>query len=73
LNIHDDEEEDFDDNINFYVLCLLLRGNAVYEILKISSGERRHFINNIFQSSSGESSFQISCFVGLEEILTNAY
>ena len=71
LNIPDDKEEDFDDNINFYVLCLLLGGNAVYEILKIGSGERRRFINNIFQSPSRESSFPISYFVGLAECLTN--
>ena len=71
LNIPDDKEEDFDDNINFYVLCLLLGGNAVFEILKIGSGERRRFINNIFQSPSNESSFPISYFVGLAEFLTN--
>ena len=55
MNIPDDKEEDFDDNINFYVLCLLLGGNAVFEILKIGSGERRRFINNIFQSPSSAS------------------
>ena len=65
------KEEDFDDNINFYVLCLLLGGNAVFEILKIGSGERRRFINNIFHSPSNESSFLISYFVGLAEFLTN--
>jgi hypothetical protein len=40
LNIPDDKKkkkkEDFDDNINFYVLHLGV--NAVYEILKIDSG-----------------------------------
>jgi len=29
LNISNDKEEDFDDNINFYLLCLLLGRNAV--------------------------------------------
>ncbi|KAG4100867.1 hypothetical protein H8356DRAFT_1385490 [Neocallimastix lanati (nom. inval.)] len=37
----------------------------------IGSGERRRFINNIFQSPSNESSFPISYFVGLAEFLTN--
>jgi len=32
LNIHDDKEEDFDNNINFYMLYLLLGENAVYKI-----------------------------------------
>jgi len=35
MNISDDKEEDFDDDINFYVLCLLLAGKTVYKILKI--------------------------------------
>jgi hypothetical protein len=69
LNIPDDKEEDFDDNINFYVLCLHLGGTTVYEIVKIESGKRRRFINNIFQSPSRESSFPISYFVGLVSIM----
>lgn len=40
LNIPDAKEEDFYDNINFYVQGLLLDGNVIYE--------RRYFINNIF-------------------------
>ena len=47
-NIPNDKEEDFDDNINFYALNLLLDENIVYEILKIGLRERRHFNNNIF-------------------------
>jgi hypothetical protein len=35
------KEEDFDDNINFYVLCLLLGGNAVFEILKDRLGGKK--------------------------------
>jgi len=57
LNISDDKEKGFDDYINFYVVCLLLGENEVYEILKIGSGERRLFINNHSQSPSRESSF----------------
>ncbi|KAG4097474.1 hypothetical protein H8356DRAFT_1363189 [Neocallimastix lanati (nom. inval.)] len=41
------------------------------KILKISSGERSHFINNIFQSPSRKSSIPISYFVRLAEFLTN--
>jgi len=65
MNIPDDREENFDDNINFYVLYLLLRGNAVYEILKVGSEERRRFIDIIYQSPSRESSFQILYFCGV--------
>ena len=70
LNIPDNSENDFEDNLNFYVLCLLLGGNAIFEILHISSGERRRFINNIFQNVSRESSFPYSYVVGLAEFLT---
>jgi len=52
--------EDFDENINFYMLCLLLGGNAVYEILKDWFWERRSVTYNIFQSLWRESSFPIS-------------
>jgi len=72
MNFHN-KEENYDDNIKFYVLCFLLGENAVYEILKIVSGERRHFINNIFQSPSSKSSFPISYLMGLIEFLTNGY
>ena len=65
MDIPDDIEEDFYDNINFYILCLLLGGNDVYKILKNGSKEKSHFINSIFQSSSRESPFQISYFVGI--------
>ena len=71
LNITDDSENDFEDNLNFYVLCLLLGGNAIFEILRIRSGERRRLINKIFQSQSRESSFPYPYVVGLAEFLTN--
>ena len=69
MNISDDKKEDFDDNINFYVLYLL-GGNAVYEILLVS-GERTSFINDISQSPSRESSLQILYFMGPEKFFTN--
>jgi len=34
LNIPNDKKEDFDNNTNFYILCILLGRNAKYEILK---------------------------------------
>ena len=71
LNLSDDSEKDFEDNINFLVLCLLLGGNMVFDILSINSGERRRFINNVFQTPSNESSLPYPCFVGLAEFLTN--
>lgn len=71
LNISDNSEKDFEDNLNFYVLCLLLGGNAVFENLHISSGERRRYINNIFENASRESSFPYPFVVGLAEFLTN--
>ena len=43
MNIPDDLENDFEDNLNFYVLCLLLGGNAIFETLRIRSGERTSF------------------------------
>jgi hypothetical protein len=71
LNIADDKEEDFDENIRFYVLYLLLDQNAVYEILKISPREIKHYINDIFQSFLRESSFPISYFIRFEEFHIN--
>jgi len=52
-------------------MYVLLGKNSVYEILKTGSGERKLFINNIFQLPSRESSFPISYFMGPTEFLTN--
>jgi len=43
--------------LNFYILCLLLVENEVYEILKIG-----YFINNIFKLPLRESSFTYFIF-----------
>jgi hypothetical protein len=66
MNIPNERKENFEDRSNFYQLCFLLCESAVYEILKIvyeilkiGSVKRRHFINNIFQSPSRESSFPV--------------
>jgi len=72
LNIPNDLENNFEDNLNFYVLCLLLGGNIIFETLHIRSGERRCIINNIFQNQSRESSLLYPYVVGLVEFLTNA-
>ena len=71
LNIPGDLENDFEDNLNFYVFGLLLGGNAIFETLRIRSGERRRIINNIFQNQSRESSLPYPYVVGLAEFLTN--
>ena len=53
----------------YCVLCILLGGNTIFEILDLNSEERRRFINDIFHDS--ESSFLYPYFVGLAEFLTN--
>jgi len=64
-------KKDIEDNINFYVLCILLGGSAIIEILDLNLEERRRFINDIFIKPT-ESSFLYPYFVGLAEFLTNA-
>ena len=64
-----ESEKDFEDNINFYVLCILLGGNTIFEILDLNSEERRRLTENIFHKP--ESSFLYPYFVGLAEFLTN--
>jgi len=71
LNIPGDLENDFEDNLNFYVFGLLLGGNAIFETLCIRLGERRRIINNIFQNQSRESFLPYPYVVGLAEFLTN--
>ena len=71
LNIPDDLENDFEDNLNFYVLYLILGGNAILETLRIRSGERRRIINNNFQNQSRESTLPYPYAVGLAMFLTN--
>jgi len=48
LNISDEYEKNFEDNINFYVLCILLGGNTIFEILDLNLEERKRLIENIF-------------------------
>jgi len=71
LNIPDDLENDFEDNLNFYVLYLILGGNAILETLRIRSGERRRIINNNFQNQSRVSSPPYPYVVRLAKFLTN--
>jgi len=54
LSIPNDLENDFEDNLNFYVLCLLLGRNTIFRTLNIRSRERRRIINNVFQNQSRE-------------------
>ena len=62
-------KKNFEDNINFYALCILLGGNTIFEILDLNLEERKRLIENIFQKSV--SSFLYPYFVGLAEFLTN--
>jgi len=52
LEVSTESEKDFEDNINFYVLCILLGGSAIFEILDLNLEERRRFINDIFIKST---------------------
>ena len=54
MNIPDNSENDFKNNINLYVLYHLHDRNAVFESILIISGRRCHFIKDIFQSSLRE-------------------
>jgi len=41
-------KKNFEDNINFYALCILLGGNTIFEILDLNLEERKRLIENIF-------------------------
>ena len=69
LNIPYYLENDFENNLNFYVLCLLLDG--IFETFHIRSRERRRMINNICQNQSKESSLPYLYVVGLAKFLIN--
>jgi len=71
LEVSTESEKDFEDNINFYVLCILLGGSAIFEILDLNLEERRRFINDIFIKPR-EPSFLYPYFEGLAEFLTYA-
>jgi len=58
----------FEDNINFYALCILLGESAIFKILDLNLEGRRRFINDIFIKPM-ESSFLYPYFVGLAEFL----
>ncbi len=70
LDVLIESEKDFEDNINFYVLYILLGGSTIFEILDFNSEERRHLTEYIFHKL--KSSFLYPYFVGLAEFLTNA-
>jgi len=57
--------------LNFYVLCILLGGSTIFEILDLNLEERRRFINDIFIKST-KPSFLYPYFVGLAKFLTYA-
>jgi hypothetical protein len=59
LNIPDDLENDFEDNLNFYVLCLLLGGNAIFETLRIRSGREDALLITSFRINRESLLFRI--------------
>jgi len=71
LNFFDNLENDFEDNLNFYVMYLFIGGNTIFETLHIRSEERKRIINNIFQNQSRESTLPYPYAVGLAMFLTN--
>jgi len=73
LNIPDDSEEDFKDNINFYVRTVSpswWKYSTVIDILSINQGKRGPILGKFFGTSEERSSLPIPYFVGLAEFLT---
>ena len=64
-----DSERDYENNLYYLILSTLLGGCRIYEITKMSSGERRQFIDDIFIKSNGSS---VPYFVGIAEFFSNA-
>ena len=68
LDVSFDSENDYEDNINYFVLSSLLGGTSVYEKLKLNTGEQRQLVDNIFKKSTEST---VPYFVCLAEFLTN--
>ena len=64
-----DSEKDYDNNIYYFILSALLGGRSKYSKIKVSDGEQRQLVDNIFKQSSTSST--VSYFVGIAEFLTN--
>ena len=64
-----DSEKDYDYNIYYFILSVLLGWRSIYEKIKLNDGEQRQLIDNIFKQSLTSST--VLYFVGIAEFLTN--
>ena len=62
-------EKDYDNNIYYFKLSVLLGGSSIYENIKLNNGEQRQLVDNIFKQSSTSST--VPYFVGIAEFLMN--
>jgi len=69
LNVSVDLENDYDNNIYYFILNALLGGCSIYEKIKLNDREQRQLVDNIFKQSSISST--VPYFVGIAEYLTN--
>ena len=68
LEVSQESECDYEDNINYLLLNVLLGGQAVYQILRMSNKDQKLLIDGLFyKSSMGSDPY----FVGLAAYLTN--
>ena len=69
LEVSEESERDYEDNVNYLIVSSLLGGKRWYKISKMSDGERRQYIDEIFNPSNGSS---VPYFIGIAEFLTHA-
>ena len=69
MNVSVDLENDYDNNIYYFILNALLGGCSIYEKIKLNDREQRQLVDNIFKQSSISST--VPYFVGIAEYLTN--
>ena len=69
LDVSLDSEKDYDNNIYYFILSVLLGGRSIYSKIKVNDGEQRQLVNNIFKQSSTSST--VLYFVEIVEFLTN--
>ena len=68
LEVTRESESDYEDNINYLLLNVLLGGHAVYRLLHVNSTDRKHILDGLFNKSSmGTDPY----FVGLAAYLTS--
>ena len=52
LEVTRESESDYEDNINYLLLNVLLGGHAVYRLLHVNSTDRKHILDGLFNKSS---------------------